>query len=38
MTTFAARLDRSVAALPRNYAGPGGAVAVVKAGEVVASS
>jgi D-aminopeptidase len=36
MTTFqSARLDRAVEVLPRNYAGPGGAVAVVREGEVV---
>src|SRR5258708_38069979 len=36
MTTFdPARLDRAVESLPRNYAGPGGAVAVVREGEAV---
>jgi D-aminopeptidase len=36
MTTFdSARLERAVASVPRNYAGPGGAVAVVREGEVV---
>jgi D-aminopeptidase len=30
-----ARLDRAVASLPRNYAGPGGAVAAVREGEVL---
>lgn len=31
-----ARLDRALAALPRAYPGPGGAVAVLRAGEVLA--
>ncbi|MDE2333854.1 MAG: D-aminopeptidase [Rhodospirillales bacterium] len=31
-----ARLDRALAALPRNYAGPGGAVAVLREGAVLA--
>jgi D-aminopeptidase len=36
MTTFpSASLDRAVETLARNYAGPGGAVAVVREGEVV---
>jgi D-aminopeptidase len=36
MTTFDfARLERVAATLPRSYAGPGGAVAVVREGEVV---
>ena len=36
MTTLSSRLDRAVAALPRAYPGPGGAVAVLRAGEVLA--
>jgi D-aminopeptidase len=35
-TPLSHRLDKALAALPRAYPGPGGAVAVVKAGEVVA--
>lgn len=31
-----ARLDRALAALPRTYPGPGGAIAVIRAGEVLA--
>ncbi len=36
MTSLAARLDRALAALPRAYPGPGGAVAVLRDGEVLA--
>jgi D-aminopeptidase len=36
MTTPSGRLDRAVATLPRAYPGPGGAVAVLRAGEVLA--
>jgi D-aminopeptidase len=32
---LAARLDHLAAALPRNYAGPGGAIAVLRGGEVL---
>jgi D-aminopeptidase len=35
VTAFATRLDRVVAALPRAYPGPGGAVAVIREGEVL---
>jgi D-aminopeptidase len=35
-TDLAARLDRALASLPRSYAGPGGAAAVLHRGEVVA--
>ena len=34
--TLDARLDRALAALPRTYSGPGGAVAVLREGEVLA--
>jgi D-aminopeptidase len=33
--TFSGRLDRILASLPRTYPGPGGAVAVLRAGEVL---
>jgi D-aminopeptidase len=33
--SLSARLDRALQALPRNHPGPGGAVAVVRAGEVL---
>ena len=36
MTTPSSRVDRAVATLPRAYPGPGGAVAVLRAGEVLA--
>ncbi len=36
MTSLAARLDRALAALPRAYPGPGGAIAVLRDGEVLA--
>jgi D-aminopeptidase len=36
MTDFAARFDRAIAALPRAFSGPGGAIAVLRAGEVLA--
>jgi len=36
MTTLTTRLDRALDALPRAYAGPGGAVAVLREGEVIA--
>jgi D-aminopeptidase len=35
-TTLSARLDRAIAALPHAYPGPGGAVAVLREGEVLA--
>jgi D-aminopeptidase len=35
MTSLSARLDRAVDALPHTYPGPGGAVAVVRNGEVL---
>jgi len=34
-SSLSARLDRALAALPRAYAGPGGAVAVLREGEVL---
>ena len=34
--TISTRLDRALAGLPRRYPGPGGAVAVLRAGEVLA--
>jgi len=34
-TSLAARLDRAVQTLPRAYPGPGGAVAVLRAGEIL---
>ena len=34
-TKISACLDRTLAALPRSYPGPGGAVAVLRAGEVL---
>jgi D-aminopeptidase len=36
MTTLATRLDLALGALPSTYAGPGGAVAVLREGEVLA--
>ncbi len=36
ITSPAARLDRALAALPRTYPGPGGAIAVLRNGEVLA--
>ena len=33
--SLAVRLDRAIAALPRSYPGPGGAVAVLREGEVL---
>lgn len=35
MTDLAARLERAAAALPRRYPGPGGAIAVLRDGEVL---
>ncbi len=35
-TTLATRLDRAIAAIPRAYPGPGGAVAVLRNGETLA--
>src|SRR5271168_3128501 len=35
MSTLSARLDRLLEALPRDYPGPGGAVAVLREGEVL---
>ncbi|HET7880803.1 MAG TPA: D-aminopeptidase [Acetobacteraceae bacterium] len=35
MSSFAARLDRAISDLPSQYPGPGGAVAVLRQGEVV---
>ena len=34
-TSLSARLDRALEALPRTYAGPGGAVAVLRNGDVL---